>query len=301
VAGFNNFNDVAFNARHMKYVIYIEGRWEAAAEHKYMKEKQKVMNWVHWVVNQLHRAEGVQSTSHPESIRDQVSKSGRTKPPAGWYNFDEKSGKKLTEVKNRRDPKNVFSLASRISWLDGSQFMKIEKKSNNKDTSNTNSAQSYSTTSVKDGEIDPTDCLTPKKIHQTNYLQTALESLSTDDAEEVDNSFDDDYGDTADENMKKQDVVDVDENGNVNVVHQELQVPQQQQQDEEFSVGSDLKRLLAISDGDDEFKDWSFTESATNLGGELDEIYFDIDTEDDKASPKSTTEFDSAFDEELVV
>ncbi len=41
---FNSFNDVAFNARHMKYVIYIEGRWEAAAEHKYMKEKQKVMS-----------------------------------------------------------------------------------------------------------------------------------------------------------------------------------------------------------------------------------------------------------------
>eukprot|EP00551_Chaetoceros_affinis_P005561 CAMPEP_0203670962 /NCGR_PEP_ID=MMETSP0090-20130426/6899_1 /ASSEMBLY_ACC=CAM_ASM_001088 /TAXON_ID=426623 /ORGANISM="Chaetoceros affinis, Strain CCMP159" /LENGTH=965 /DNA_ID=CAMNT_0050535951 /DNA_START=198 /DNA_END=3091 /DNA_ORIENTATION=+ len=282
VDDFNNFNDVAFNARHMKYVIYIEGRWEAAAEHKYMKEKQKVMNWVHWVVNQLHRAEGVQSTSHPESIRDQVSKSGRTKPPAGWYNFDERSGKKLMEIKNKRDPKNVFSLASRISWLDGSQFMKTEKNNNNIDKKSMSSAQSYSTTPVKDGEIDPTDCLTPKKIHQTNSLQIALESLSTDDAEEVDNSFDgDDDDDTVDENMKKQDIVDVDENGNINVVHQEIP----HQEDEESSVGSDLKRLLSISDCDDDFKDWSFTASAANLGGELGDTYFDIDAEEDKVSP----------------
>ena len=60
------------------------------------------VDWVNWVVNQLHRAEGIQSTSHPESIRDQVSKSGRTKPPAGWYNFDERSGKRLMEIKNKQ-------------------------------------------------------------------------------------------------------------------------------------------------------------------------------------------------------
>lgn len=199
------------------------------------------------------------------------------------------------EIKNKRDPKNVFSLASRISWIDGSSF---EKSSNKKKAINAGSSYSTSSTPVKDGEIDPTDCLTPKKIHQTNFLQTALESLSTDDAEDGDNSFDDDDDDAAEENMEKQDVVDVDENGNINVVHQE--VPKQQQEDE-FSVSSDLKLLLAISDGDDDFKDWSFTESATNLGGELEDMYYDIDKEEDRVSPKSTTEFDSAFDEECTV
>lgn len=323
VNAFNNFHDVAFNARQMKYVIYIEGRWEAAAEHKYMKEKQKVMNWVNWVVNQLHRAEGIQSTSHPESIRDQVSKSGRTKPPAGWYNFDERSGKRLMEIKNKRDPKNVFSMASRISWLDGSQFMKkTENKqnsnnSNNKNINNSDNA-TFSTTStpVKDGEIDPTDCLTPKKLHQTNFLQTRLESLTTDDAEEGDDSFDEEYDDVLD------DVVDVDENGNINVVHQEP-TPHQ---DEDSSVASDLQRLLAISDGDDDFRDWSFTESAANLGGDLEEDvegglegdlegeleeilgekYFDGDgggggEEKTRISPKSATEFDSGFEEDCTV
>ena len=37
-------HDIAFNARQMNYVIFIEGRWEAVAEHKYAKEKQKVIS-----------------------------------------------------------------------------------------------------------------------------------------------------------------------------------------------------------------------------------------------------------------
>ena len=57
-----------------------------------------------------------------------------------------------------------------------------------------------------------------------------------------------------------------------------------------------MKRLLAISDGDDEFKDWSFTESNADLGHH-DEIDFDIDGNGDRISPTSATDFDAAFEE----
>ncbi len=42
VSKLNDFENVAFTARDIKYVIFIEGRWEAKSEHKYSKEKQKV-------------------------------------------------------------------------------------------------------------------------------------------------------------------------------------------------------------------------------------------------------------------
>ena len=144
----------------------------------------------------MHKAEGIQSTTHPESTRDQVSKSGRTKPPNGWYNFDEINGRKLMAIKQKRDPKNVFSLASRISWQQGTLVSNTFE--------NTNSM--HSNTPVKDGEIDPTDCLTPKKIQQPDLTEAALESLSSDDADIGADSFNDDveeediYSNAVDEN-----------------------------------------------------------------------------------------------------
>ena len=152
-------------------------------------------------------------------MRDQVSKSGRSKPPPGWYNFDEQTGKRLMEIKNKRDPKNVYSLASRMSWSDDdrqlmkSKIMFEKKKREVKQRNENDIAAIYSVSSVKDGEVDPTDCLTPKKIHQPNYLQTTLESLTSDDVDEDDDLFDE----VEDKGSNDSNVVDVDENGNVNV------------------------------------------------------------------------------------
>ena len=77
-------------------------------------ERKKIIRWVHAVASELHFCEGIKSTSHPESTRDYVSKSGKSEP--GWYNFEEDNGARLEAIKKRRDPRNVFSLASRVSW-----------------------------------------------------------------------------------------------------------------------------------------------------------------------------------------
>mmetsp|Transcript_18034 Transcript_18034/g.23920 ORF Transcript_18034/g.23920 Transcript_18034/m.23920 type:complete len:628 (-) Transcript_18034:524-2407(-) len=111
--------ETAFSSRDMNFVIFIEGKWnETGSESRDHREKQKVTKWVHWVANQLNFCEGICSTAHPESARDQVSKSGRSDPPPGWYNFSRENGSRLNKIKQKRDPRNVFSLASRISWAD---------------------------------------------------------------------------------------------------------------------------------------------------------------------------------------
>lgn len=79
------------------------------------------MKWVHSVVNSLNLCKEIRSSAHPESIRDQVSKSGRTKAP-GWYNFGVNNGTRLAEIKRSCDRRNVFSLASRVSWGDGNSI-----------------------------------------------------------------------------------------------------------------------------------------------------------------------------------
>ena len=110
-------NDTAFDARKAKYIIFIEGKWSAHSESRELRERKKVSEWVHKVVNQLNKCEGIQSTAHPESVRDQISKSGNSKPPLGYYNFSYKKGIELLHIKKKRDPKNIFSLASRVSFL----------------------------------------------------------------------------------------------------------------------------------------------------------------------------------------
>ena len=129
----------SFPGRDMGYLIYIEGKWSESSSNTYAstfrsskvsqgkahghgqhgmidKEKHKVKQWVHSIVRKLHLLEGVQSSVVPEAMRDLVSKSGNTKPPKGWYNFGEWSGRKLDGIKGARDPRNVFSFASRVSW-----------------------------------------------------------------------------------------------------------------------------------------------------------------------------------------
>lgn len=110
-------SNVAFDSRDTNYVIYIEGRWSNTRNvERDEEEKKKVIRWVHAVASQLQFCDGIKSTSHPESTRDYVSKGGKTEPPNGWYNFGEDNGTRLEAIKKRRDPRNVFSLASRVSW-----------------------------------------------------------------------------------------------------------------------------------------------------------------------------------------
>lgn len=250
-------HDIAFNARQMNYVIFIEGRWEAVAEHKYAKEKQKVTKWVNWVINLLHKADGVQSTSHPESVRDQVPK--RKAPPVGYYNFDENAGKKLDQIKKRRDPKNVFSLTSRVSWLQGSSNSDAASPSSLSSSSPSQSPSPRSTfsnsvQSVKSGEIDPSHCLTPKKIQQPNLMETALESLSNDDVED-DDEFEDSDSASKENSIKN----------------------------EEHAVSDELNRLLTMSDSDEDLKHWSFSNN------------MDYDSIGENGSSSASTEHESAF------
>merc|ERR1711920_28199 len=75
-------------SRPINFVIYIEGRWNATnSPIADALEKESVIKWVHLLANQLSHCHGIRSTTHPEALRDIVSKSGKTKPPKGWYNF----------------------------------------------------------------------------------------------------------------------------------------------------------------------------------------------------------------------
>ena len=194
---------------------------------------------MNWVVNKLNRVEGIQSTAHPESVRDQVPK--RSRPPTGWYNFDEYSSKKLLQIKQKRDPKNVFSLMTRISGLSGSQFSSLQEHrhqyNHNSQTTIRISGISNNHT-LKEGEIDASDCLTTKTLHQPDVIETVIETLSTDDVDNLDDVFDDDDND--DEEIQC-DVATMNKNSS-----------------EEHSISSDLKRLLTMTDDDDEFSNWSF-------------------------------------------
>lgn len=108
---------LAFDSREANYVIFIEGKWSSNSEARESKERKKVSTWVHNVVNQLNLCDGVQSTSHPESVRDQISKSGKSQPPSGYYNFSQQNGERLVRIKKKRDSKNIFSLSSRVSFI----------------------------------------------------------------------------------------------------------------------------------------------------------------------------------------
>jgi FAD/FMN-containing dehydrogenases len=149
----------SFSSRNMHYMIYIEGKWDAYADHKLDKEKDKVKRWVHWVVNKLHLCEGIRSGVHPESMLDMVSKSGKSKPPMGWYNFNEHSGRKLNILKYQRDPRNVFSFASRVSWS-----RSLSEKFDDSLDDKTTSTDMKDVEFVKDGEAQPADCLKQQKV-----------------------------------------------------------------------------------------------------------------------------------------
>jgi len=245
----------SFCWRDSKYMIYIEGKWDAASQHKAQKEKNKVVKWVRWVVNQLAKCEGVKSSCYPESTRDQVSKSGRTLE--GYYNFNKETGKTLAYIKQRKDPKNVFSLASRISWPRSS-----DRHGRRKDDST--DGQSIITElskadHVKNGEVDPTQCFTPKKAANTDesdedsavdiYTKGSSHSLGVDITESGEK--DEEENNTSTEESAKTSI----SSGNPSSGDDDDDTSD----DYSASVSSDVRRLLSITDSDDidGVKDWT--------------------------------------------
>jgi len=265
---------VSFNARHMKYIIFIEGSWEAVAEHKYAKEKEKVKEWVNWVVKQLHVAKGTQSTAHPESMRDQVSRSGKTKPSSGWYNFDEVTGKRLAEIKSKRDPRSVFCLASRISWQEGSRFTPV-------DTNLHVVSNQLNIPGIKNNKGDSIDSFTPTDLQEeSNEDELVLHAASTTDTEDLVGDFEE--SDNPDENTN---------NLNVDFVENVEVAVAENGNEEESSITSDLKRLLSMTDSEeDDFKNWSFNPDNFE-GGDYINCNESCDEDLDQISPKSVHGF----------
>ena len=221
----------------MNYIIFIEGKWNAVNRQKSNREKAKVKNWVDVLVKQLHRCPGVQSTAHPESARDQVRKSGK-RPPEGWYNFDEDTGKRLTEIKKKRDPRKVFSLSSRISWS-------MNLGSSDSIVAMASIASLGSVEVVRDGEINPSDCLSPtRKEHSTRSLK------SHDSGSDQHHSSCEDDQDT---NTKDY------EEGNQDGITPGMtdeQCETQSKNGTDAHLSDDMKRLLSMSESEDELKDW---------------------------------------------
>ncbi len=243
----------SFSGRDMNYMIYIEGKWDAVAAHKVEKEKAKVKNWVHWIVKKLHLCEGIQSSAVPESMRDLVSKSGNSKPPPGWYNFSEFSGRKLNQIKNQRDPRNVFSFASRVSW---SRSLSGPVDMDELDDT-TISTDIRPAESVKDGEIQPTDCLTPQKQHRAGGAATTAggqvlgASASSMDGSEKEEPLDDEILPAASSSSEASLTGSSKSREGAGFGDRDNDV-------ESSSIRSDLQRLLSITDDSDEdLKDWS--------------------------------------------
>lgn len=214
-----NSETSAFCARDMNYMIYVEGKWEAGTSSRVEKEKNKVLSWVRWIVIQLHLCEGVMSTTHPESNRDQVSKSGKSSPLLGWYNCSPFTGKHLINVKNKRDPRNVFSLASRISFPQS--FGDLQDVDDVTIASDIKKADGK----IKEGEIDPTECLSPQKSYGRS-------------SSPIGDSFDGEEGDNEDDE---------------NAIKTKLTDDSIQDED----ISSDVRNLLSLTDVDDDLKDWS--------------------------------------------
>ncbi|GFH60607.1 predicted protein [Chaetoceros tenuissimus] len=220
-------------------MIYIEGKWDAVSSHKLDLEKKTVKKWVHWINNKLHLCDGVRSSAYPESTLDMISKSGRSKPPRGWYIFSEHNGRKLKIIKHTRDPKNIFSFASRISWSrSASGPVDVD---NDESTISTDIREADS---VREGEIQPTDCLTPQK-HVTNdeRIEAALSA---------------DSGDAEDEEEE------IEEFGSSNDEFDAIQPSATELTDpnaayyEEDDDENDLIRILSLdNDDDDDLKEWS--------------------------------------------
>ena len=113
-----------------------------------------MIQWVHQVASLLGYCEGVQSTAHPEATRDYISKSGKTKPPSGYNNFFRDNGMRLSEIKRRRDPKRLFSLASRVTW----EKNPPKAGERNDSTTKCHDFDSHNYVDEKEGEANANSC-----------------------------------------------------------------------------------------------------------------------------------------------
>lgn len=240
----------------MKYTIFIEGRWNADSRYREQKEKEKTkskllfqysaylvshlllvlkflffpIGWVNWIVSQLQLCEGIRSSAHPESNRDQVSSLGMGKKPPGWYNFSEQNGNRLLQVKQKRDPKKIFSLTSRVSWASSSE-------SGDNMSSASAGARITCVKTLKDGEVNPTECLSLRK--RKPFVNESFSSTDSTAAHSISES-------------------DEEKNG-ISIKIEPSSIEAEHDALEEKSVSSDLKRLLSISSGgsDEDIENWS--------------------------------------------
>lgn len=159
--------------RPIQYLITIEGRWnDSPSTNNLNKKKEFVIKWVHLLANQLSHCLGIQSTSHPEATREVVSKSGRSDPPIGWYNFTKENGERLKEIRKKRDGKGVFSLScSRISW-------RKERLAMNDDDHDASNTVDGSDSSSKESSVR-------KDTVTTNTRNTQCNEQSIDDSKSI--------------------------------------------------------------------------------------------------------------------
>lgn len=148
-------------------------------------------------------------------------------------------------IKKQRDPRNVFSFASRVSWSRSlSGPIDLDDDSDSDSDSNTNdntgarsgdnddatiSTDIHEAESVRDGEIQPTHCLTPQRNERPPS------PYGMDDAGD-DPDVDADDAVIVEKNSKSSDL------GLANVA----------------KLADDVRRLLSLtSDSDEDLKDWS--------------------------------------------
>mmetsp|Transcript_22996 Transcript_22996/g.52666 ORF Transcript_22996/g.52666 Transcript_22996/m.52666 type:complete len:138 (-) Transcript_22996:110-523(-) len=107
-------------SRESNFFMTIEGKWnEGSLPHK----RERVKAWVAFCQSALLSCWGVRSTAHPEAVYDNNHainhcdelQMSNARHPAGWYNF-ESNGERLDGIKQKFDPHNIFSIASRISY-----------------------------------------------------------------------------------------------------------------------------------------------------------------------------------------
>jgi len=225
-------DSTAFDARCMKYSIFIEGKWNAGSREQ--KEKQKTRAWINWVVKQLHLCEGIHSTAHPETnSKDRHSQSDENEQPQGSHNFSEINGKRLIEIRERRDPNKVFSNASRVSW----NHSKVNYKHiSNQSVSVPTDSNLGCIKNVQDCEVDESEYLGPSILEaapsDTSSSVGDSEQLSISDGKQGCNEINIEVGSSG--------------------------VGMEEENDEVDTVTSELKRLrsLASSSSDDEMREW---------------------------------------------
>jgi len=277
----------AFDAREMNYLIMIEGKWNAVSRSREEKDKEKVIKWVHQTVNKLHRCEGIRSTVHPESYRDQVSRSGKRKPD-GFYNFSEENGRRLMSIKYRRDPKKVFSLTSRISFKED-----VDYASENA-TLGTQRTDISGVKTLKDGEVNPPECVSPPRKSLSTISVNIVRDKSSSNVAKESWKKKDKQNEMQTPVMKNSKTVKLPAIQNDSQEKKKDSIQQNNVGNIEESLSNDemmsksVKQLLSIADSDEDLNDWILPDvPLTTESFESDTIY--EDTKSDRTPPVTST------------